>query len=100
MNEIPPPRDTIPPEAGEDFKHRSTLPPFASEQRVSELEDKHAEVMATLGEILQRLDTLTNHVAAFHADVRALEQRVNKLAGRVAALDGKREASNGHGPGG
>jgi chromosome segregation ATPase len=88
-------RDTIPPEAGEDFKHRSTLPPFASDKRVQDLEDKHTEVMATLGQILDRLDTLTDRVSSFHEDNRRLDERMNKLAGRVAALDGKREGQNG-----
>jgi len=101
MNEIPPTsRDTIPPEPGEDFRHGSTLPPFASEQRVLDLESKHTEVMTTLGEIRKLMSTLLERVSAFHEDIQKLNTRMNKLAARVAMLDGKKEGHNGHGPNG
>lgn len=96
-NEILPPkdRDTEPP-TPLDALHRSTLPPFASDARVRDLEDKHAEVMAMLGQILDRVDTLTDRVSSFHEDARKLDERMNKLAARVALLDGKREGTNGN----
>jgi hypothetical protein len=72
------------------------MPPFASESRVTDLEDKHAEVMASLAEIRSLLTVLADSVAEFHADTRALNDRMNKLAARVAMLDGKREGSNGN----
>lgn len=101
-NEMIPPkdRDTEPPEPGEDFKHHSTMPPFASDKRVADLEDKHSEVMATLGRILASVEMLTDRVTSFHEDVRHINERINRLAARVAMLDGKREGSNGHGPNG
>lgn len=95
---IPPKdRDTEPPDP-RDALHRSTLPPFASEQRVTDLEDKHTEVMATLGEIRSLVGALADRVTAFHEELRHsdIDERINKLAGRLAAIDGKREGTNGN----
>jgi chromosome segregation ATPase len=96
MNEIPPPRDTVPPEAGEDFKHHSTLPPFASEESVQELKDKFIEVNALLGEMKNILVTLTNRVASFDDDIQRVSRRGNRLAARMTILDGEVEEEEGH----
>jgi hypothetical protein len=94
---IPAARDTLPPETGEDFKHHSTMPPFASDKRVSDLEDKHSEVMASLGELRVLVTTLTDRVMEFHYDIRRNSQRLTMLAARVALLDGEEEGEiNGH----
>lgn len=96
---VPTPRDTVPPEPGDDFKHRSTLPPFASDKRVADLEDQHAEVMATLSEIRGLVTSLTDRVTAFHEDIRRNSMRLTKLAARVALIDGEEEGElNGHDP--
>ena len=97
-NETPPDaRDTIPPEVGEDFRHGSTLPPFASDERVTLLESQHSEVMATLGEIKDSLQVLTNNVLVFHDDIRRNSQRITMLAARMTLLDGEEEGEiNGH----
>ena len=102
---LPPPsiRDTIPPEPGEDFKHHSTLPPFASEASVLELQDKFNELKALLGEVKKLLGTVTNRVASFSDDIRRISQRQTRLAARVAILDGDEEKeadANGHGSNG
>ena len=94
---IPPAaRDTEPPEPGEGFRHGSTLPPFASDERVTRLEAQHSEVMGALGEIRGMLVSLIDGSNEFRATVHELEQRVNRLAGRVAVLDGQKEGKNGN----
>jgi hypothetical protein len=94
---IPAARDTLPPETGEDFKHHSTMPPFASDARVRDLEDKHSEVMATLGELRGLIVKLTDGVMELNDDRRRNSQRLTMLAARVALLDGEEEGEiNGH----
>ena len=88
---VPEGRDTIPPEPGEEFKHSSTLPPFASEESVLELKDKFTELKALLGEVKSILTTVTDRVVSFAEDIRRIEARQNRLAGRVAAIDGDDE---------
>jgi hypothetical protein len=93
---IPPAaRDTTPPAPGEEFRHGSTLPPFASDERVTLLEHQHGEVMETLRQILTSIAKLADRVTAFHEDMRRGDERMNRLAARVALLDGKREGTNG-----
>jgi hypothetical protein len=94
---LPTARDTIPPEPGEDFKHHSTLPPFASEADVQELKDKFDELTALLASVKSTLVTITNRVASFSDDIRRVSQRQTKLAARMAIIDGEEEgAINGH----
>lgn len=96
---LPSARDTIPPEPGEDFKHHSTLPPFASEADVQELEDKFNELKALLGEVKKALVTVTDRVGSFSEDIRRISRRQTTLAARMTILDGEEEGElNGHGP--
>jgi hypothetical protein len=86
-------RDTLPPDPSDDAKaaRRSTLPPFASDERVTKLEDQHAEVMATLGEIRGMVAKLTDRVTEFHENIRRNSLRITRLAARVALLDDEEE---------
>jgi len=88
---LPAPRDTTPPESGEEFKHHSTLPPFASEAAVQELQDKFVELKALLAEVKAILATVTNRVVSFDDDIQRLSRRQNRLAARMTILDGEVE---------
>lgn len=82
----PPDRDTEPP-SQLDGLHRSTLPPFASDARVTRLEEQHREVMAALDEIRELLQKTLNAALDTHSRQSKLEERFKELEARVTILE-------------